>query len=516
MDLCRPPLADYPKPDQVEGARAESGDGEATLSWNNPDNPSIAKYQYFYVIGPHEGFSTFPEVTYIDIPTSDSSTTSFTKTNLSNDTVYLFGVRAENPDGLRGQRDSAVVIPRAPIWSATMTVGTFNFAFGVISIDLRGFNNLNPGEQSGDFGELSSTTFSFAETEYRIKALQFRNTGGGPELVLVVDKPAQLTDSLNLVVGDYEYRLSLSEWTPAKGGDSTYNEYIWSFVPVIMPTLNSGDAVTVSLKVGQDGRIRFPAAPANLVATPENGQVTLNWDFAGYAPYSRTYNRLTSKVVENFQYRVSSDGGTTWQPDWTDVPAGDASTTSHTITGLQNGTKYALEVRARTHGFGDLVPTCTDPCGFTYGAVSHATGTPRPVPTAPENFAAVPDDRRVALSWDDPSDSSITKYQYRVSADDGTNWNPDWTDISGSGAATTSYTLTPLNNGTSYTFEVRAVNPVGNGAVSGDTATPNPRPDAPANFEAAPANGRVALSWDDPSDSSITKYQYRVSADGRH
>ena len=507
------PLVDHPKPDQVEGARAESGDGEATLSWNNPDNPSIAKYQYTYGIGRHGGIYPFPEVSFIDMPASDSSTTSFTLTNLSNDTVYYIGVRAENPDGLRGQAAYDVVIPRAPIWSATMTVGTFDFAFGVISIDLRGFNNLNPGEPSGDFGELSSTTFSFAETEYRIKALQFRNTGGGPELVLVVDKPAQLTGSLNLVVGDTEYRLELSEWTPAKGGDSTYNEYIWS--PVIMPTLNSGDAVTVSLKVGQRGRIRWPAAPANLVATPLNGQVTLNWDFAGYAPFSRTYFSRpdSSKVVENFQYRVSSDGGTTWQPDWTDVPAGDASTTSHTITGLQNGTKYALEVRARTHGLGDLDPFCPDPCAFTYGAVSHATGTPRPVPTAPENFAAVPDDRRVALSWDDPSDSSITKYQYRVSADDGTNWNPDWTDISGSGAATTSYTITPLDNGTEYTFEVRAVNPTGNGPASGDTATPNPVPAAPGSFNAAPDDRRVALSWDDPSDSSITKYQYRVSTD---
>ena len=75
----------------------------------------------------------------------------------------------------------------------------------------------------------------------------------------------------------------------------------------------------------------------------------------------------------------------------------------------------------------------------------------------------------MALSWTAPSNggSAITKYQY--SASTGAD---NWQDIPGSGAATTSYTVTGLTNGQSYTFKVRAVNSVGEGAEATATATP--------------------------------------------
>ena len=87
-------------------------------------------------------------------------------------------------------------------------------------------------------------------------------------------------------------------------------------------------------------------------------------------------------------------------------------------------------------------------------AVRVVTGTP---PAAPTGLAATPGDQQLSLSWTDPSDSSITKYQYRLSTDGGTTWSPDWTDVSGSGATTTSHSVTGLNDGTTYTVEVRAV-----------------------------------------------------------
>ena len=76
-------------------------------------------------------------------------------------------------------------------------------------------------------------------------------------------------------------------------------------------------------------------------------------------------------------------------------------------------------------------------------------------------------------NWDNPSDSTITGYVYRVSSDGGTNWDPDWTAILGSGATTTSHTVSSLTNGTEYTFEVRAENDLGKGAAAQAKATPN-------------------------------------------
>ena len=93
-------------------------------------------------------------------------------------------------------------------------------------------------------------------------------------------------------------------------------------------------------------------------------------------------------------------------------------------------------------------------------------------------------DKRVSLLWRPPYNggSPITKFQYRQSIDGGTNWAPDWTDVPNSGASTSTYAVTGLNNGTPYTFEVRAVNAEGNAETSNQhTATPRvpPRPPPP-------------------------------------
>ena len=89
-------------------------------------------------------------------------------------------------------------------------------------------------------------------------------------------------------------------------------------------------------------------------------------------------------------------------------------------------------------------------------------------PGAPQSFNAVAGDTVVDLTWQtgDSGSEPITKYQYRVSGDGGDNWNPDWGDIPGSGAGTTSYQVTGLRNDAGYLFQIRAVNIVGEGALA--------------------------------------------------
>ena len=95
-----------------------------------------------------------------------------------------------------------------------------------------------------------------------------------------------------------------------------------------------------------------------------------------------------------------------------------------------------------------------------------------PAPAAVTNLAAVAGDQQVTLSWTDPNNTSITTYQYRQSTDGGSNWSPDWTNITGSDENTTSHTVENLTNDTAYTFEVRAVNATGNGTSVSVSATP--------------------------------------------
>ncbi|HHV75517.1 MAG TPA: hypothetical protein GXX41_12965, partial [Thermoanaerobacterium sp.] len=90
-------------------------------------------------------------------------------------------------------------------------------------------------------------------------------------------------------------------------------------------------------------------------------------------------------------------------------------------------------------------------------------------PSAPQNFTARPFSGLVVLDWDDPtSDGGSAIIKYQVSKDNGASW----TDV----GLSTSYTFAGLTDGTKYTFKVRAVNSVGNGAEASATGTPTATP----------------------------------------
>ena len=92
-------------------------------------------------------------------------------------------------------------------------------------------------------------------------------------------------------------------------------------------------------------------------------------------------------------------------------------------------------------------------------------------PSSPTGLSATAGDSQITINWDDPMDSSITKYQ--ISQDGGS-----WTDIPTSAPGetnTTSYTVSGLINGVSYTFAIRAVNSVGRGPTSAEVSK-KPRP----------------------------------------
>ena len=99
-------------------------------------------------------------------------------------------------------------------------------------------------------------------------------------------------------------------------------------------------------------------------------------------------------------------------------------------------------------------------------------------PSAPRRLTLEPADGEVTLSWEPPADDgghAVTKYEYRVSADGGTTWDPDWTDIADSAPGQTnaaSWLVTGLDNGTRYVFELRAETVVGPGEPAEGTATP--------------------------------------------
>ena len=100
-------------------------------------------------------------------------------------------------------------------------------------------------------------------------------------------------------------------------------------------------------------------------------------------------------------------------------------------------------------------------------------GTAATAPGAPANLAATAGNGQVTLNWTAPANdggAAITGYQYRQRAGGGAYGN--WMNIAG-GASTNSHVVSSLTNGSSYSFQVRAVNSEGGGAASASaSATP--------------------------------------------
>ena len=140
-------------------------------------------------------------------------------------------------------------------------------------------------------------------------------------------------------------------------------------------------------------------------------------------------------------------------------------------------------------------------------------------PAAPAGLAIAAGDQSVTLTWDDPSDSTITGYEYRARANlPDFSWI-DWTAVSGSDASTTSMTLSGLANGIEYRFMVRAVNANGAGdsAPDGDpgyiAATPRAPPGPVASVTVTRGDGSLDASWD--AVDGATSYHITYSSDGK-
>ena len=137
-------------------------------------------------------------------------------------------------------------------------------------------------------------------------------------------------------------------------------------------------------------------------------------------------------------------------------------------------------------------------------------------PAKPTGLAAQAGNAEVTLSWNNPDNATITKWQ--VQRKEGSGSYGAWVDVPDSGATTTSYTVTGLSNGTAYSFRIRAVNAGGNSPASTEVrATPLAPPLKPTGVTATAGHAQVTLSWDNPNNATISKWQYQQKqADGSY
>ena len=177
---------------------------------------------------------------------------------------------------------------------------------------------------------------------------------------------------------------------------------------------------------GKTATVTFtPAIPA-----PTDFTATLDDPTTGDRTVTLTWTAPSGLAAAITGYEYSQDGGA-----YADTDSG--TTASQTITGLKNGRSYTFSVRAkRGTEFAKSSPA------ITVTPLINAPGTPGTL-----NVQRVDD--TAILTWSPPSNTeTITRYEY--SDDGGLTWKS-------TGSTDTTYTVTGLKAGQTYTFLIRAV-----------------------------------------------------------
>ena len=135
---------------------------------------------------------------------------------------------------------------------------------------------------------------------------------------------------------------------------------------------------------------------------------------------------------------------------------------------------------------------------------------PAAAPDAPTLLTATPGNESVALTWSAPADggSPITGYEVYRGTTSGAG-----TLLTTLGVVT-GYVDTTVVNGTTYFYEVSAVNADGAGPRSNErSATPLGVPGAPTDATASLGNGAATVSWSPPeSDGGAAIISYTVTS----
>jgi len=202
-----------------------------------------------------------------------------------------------------------------------------------------------------------------------------------------------------------------------------------------------------------------PGAPTGVSATAGNASATVTW----VAPASDGGTPVTGYVITPYV-------GTTAQ---TAVDVGNVL--SDDVTGLTNGTTYTFTVAA------------TNAAGTGTASAASAAVTPATLPGAPSTVVATAGGAAASLTWVAPaSDGGAAVTHYVITPYVGTTAQAPRTT-----GAVTSFDVTGLTVGTTYTFTVTATNRVGSGPASSPSNPVTPFTAYVPGYWMVSANGSI-------------------------
>ena len=372
------------------------------------------------------------------ITESPAGTTSHLVTGLTNDTTYVFGVRAVNANGASDPSGYAVATPTAASYAPVRPRNFSAAQTGDDQVELQWDAHPYPLTVTGyqfthdngsnwttiadsDYSTHShtvtrltaGTTYTFAvravNTTFNGAVNSADLTASDSRSVTIVAKPAK-PDSFSAVAGDgqvwlgwrspvdftisgYEYQQGVEEWTdiPESRAGTTFH---------VVTGLTNDTAYTLKVRAvnaagGSDPSDEQSATPAKASSAPVKpegfsarqtgvGHVELTWE-------------ASSNPLNVTSYQFTHDNGS----NWTTISGSGYGTASHTVTGLTAGTEYTFAVRA-VNGSG---------VGTSSGTQSLTVVAKPAAPTwLTTNYIDI-GDTQVRLNWKAPQGASITKYQ---------------------------------------------------------------------------------------------------------
>ena len=500
------------KPAAPTGLSATAGDGQVDLSWDDPSDSSITKYQVRQKKGDD------PWGGWAGIDGSDAETTSHTVTGLENDVEYRFQVRARNGNGngpVSGARratptgsSSSTPAPTTPLAAPVLTAAAGNKSVILSWEDIEGEEITGWWYQYKSAGAWGSNIAVAANVRKVVvrgldndTAYTFRIFAVAGARQSVWSNQATGTPSAgaagNVII-------STPSLTVTEGSGGTYRT--GSYTVALSTPPSSATTVTPSIgtnpanaMIEVSGALTFNSSNYN---TPQTVTVTpvKDTDTTG----------TTSPITVSHTVSPSYGGNDDLSVSVTVIdrtPSLQLSTDPEDVT---EGGAIRLEVRASRAFSGSLpvrlslsardssgfdaadIPGGSGPREFTaeFGASGSRTGTVT-IPTSRDGNTAEGDEA-YEIRLEDATDNCC----YAVGSDrtaDGT-----------------------LNDGPA---------PPSSGGGGGGSSSPSEEgqeeeqepPAKPTGFTVTPGNGQVILSWSDPSDGTISKWQVQCKrADGSY
>ena len=527
---------------------ATAGNQSITLTWIAGSNGGSAITRYEY--------NTVGNSTYRSLNTTGTTATITTDSegvNLVNGTPYTITIRAVNGVPLTsvasGSRTATpVTAPAAPTLNPT-TVGDR-------SITLTWTAGSNGGSAITDYtyNTNGSATFISLNTTGTTATITTDSLGGnlvngtpytitikavnGVPLTSVASNSQQATPvgsatapaapTLNpTTVGDRSITLSwtagsdggsaITDYTYNTGGNTTYRSLNTTGTTATITTdseggnLVNGTAYTITIKavngvpltsVASNSQqatpvssATAPGAPTLNSATAGNQSITLAW----------TPGSTGGSAITRYEYTTDTSGTLTYKELTTTGTATTATITtlSSSNATLQNGTPYTIRIVA-VNAVGTGSPSNPE------------TATPATVPSPPRAFySSKVGNQAITLDWTTPltnGGSAITDYRYTTDTGISKTYKTLGTTGNRATITTLSSSSAALQNGTSYTVYIVAVNSVGNSDLSSDvSATPVAGvPGAPTLNSATGGNRSITLAWTpgNPGTTATTAYKY--------